>query len=169
MAPTPRRYGSISEESEEVELLPTGETFIGTIDAGGHVLNDEPTTSTTTMKKWTRHNCISYTLAALLCLIGARYSHGRAEFYDDTNSNNNSAVDNTSVDHSGVGVGGDSYRVPMPPALSKLDPTTDLGFRSTTRSGLALPSKAWGEHYLSEENFTPLPTNEWYLVRQQIV
>ena len=167
MAPTPRRYGSISEEGEEVELLPTGETFIGTIDAGGHV-NDEPTTSTTTTRKWTRHNCISYTLAALLCFIGARYWHGRAKFYDDADSNNN--VDNASVDHhNGVGVGVNSYRVPMPPALSKLNPKTDLGFRSTTRSGLALPSKAWGEHYLSEENFTPLPTNEWYLVRQQIV
>lgn len=59
----------------------------------------------------------------------------------------------------------------MPPALSNLDPASDLGFRSTTRSGLASPSKAWGEHYSKageDGKLTALPTNEWYLVSSEL-
>ena len=76
----------------------------------------------------------------------------------------------------------------MPPALSTLDPSADLGFRSTKRKGLAAPSLAWGAHFLNggdggvddeedgrrrlledEEDeggagFTALPTNAWYMV-----
>ncbi len=92
-----------------------------------------------------------------------------------------------SNDDGGVAVHS-SGRVPMPPPLSKLDPFSDLGFRSTTRTGLASPSAVWGDflntYDASEEagsindesgdkgrkmkdnqtRFTPLPTNEWYMV-----
>jgi len=156
-----------SKDEEEVELLPphhpnhdttanNGETFIGTIDAVGSA-DDEAFTNSVPNKSspWTRHHCISYTITALICVFSAYYWHNRAESYDDNTDHPNG----TGVSDGDASIG----RVPMPPALSDLDPAGDLGFRSTTRKGLASPSKAWGEHYLSKTEFTPLPTNEWYL------
>ena len=155
MAPLPA-YGSISQDDEEVELLPppdqhgqgnsAGDEYIGTIDARS--------------PKSVR--CISYALAAsLVCVFSARYWHAArgAESYDN-GSGSNSVKNNNNANNN------NDNRVPMPPPLSNLDPSEDLGFRSTTRKGLASPSKAWGEHYLSQTDgeFTPLPTNEWYLV-----
>lgn len=152
MAPTPRRYGSISskddEGGEEVELLTTGETFIGTIDTGSSEVVDEPTNIK--KKQWTIHNCISYTLAAVICLLVANYWHSRADSYNDNNINEH---------------GGDTNhrnRVPMPPALSKLDPAKDLHFQSVSRRGNTRPSNVYGDKYLNGKKFVPLPTNQWY-------
>jgi len=156
-------YGSISSKDEEVELLPphhphaanyeNGDSINGTINANGSEVSS-------TKKSWiTRHHCISYTLAALICLGSTHYWHTRADSYDIGAGGNDDLVDDDDNHR--------SSRVPMPPALSTLNPHSDLGFRSTTREGLATPSKAWGERYLNatagEEGFTPLPTNEWYL------
>jgi hypothetical protein len=159
MAPTPKRYGSISsdEQDVEVELLPTGEAYIGTVD------DEIGSNNKTTHRYWhrnRRHHCLSYTLTALTCLFAAHYWHNRAQSYNNAGENNgqhSSSSSNNNIVHSRSG------RVPMPPALSTLDPAIDLGFRSTTRSGLALPSKAWGEH---SSKFAALPTNEWYLVSE---
>ena len=188
MPPIPR-YGSItSNEDEEavVELLPphahahehhndNGEgttTFIGTIDAGGKdgaavavaVANNEPS-----KKKWTSHRCISYTIAAaIFCLLSAIYFHNRAVSQDTSASAGGVSTNNKRAEG----------RVPMPPALSTLDPSKDLGFQTVSRKGLATPSKAWGERRSFGEkkddgdgglSFTPLPTNEWYLVRGNII
>lgn len=155
MASTPKRYGSISSDEQEVELLPTGEAYIGTVD-------DEIGSNHKTTHRWhsnRRHHCLSYTLAALTCLFAAHYWHNRAQSYNNAGENNgqHSSNNNNTIVHSRSG------RVPMPPALSTLDPAIDLGFRSTTRSGLALPSKAWGEH---SSKVAALPTNEWYLVSE---
>lgn len=165
MAPAPRRYGSISsDEQVEVELLPTGDAYIGTVGDDDEFGGSSKQRNTTT--KHHRHHCLSYTLAAFTCLFAARYWQARTQSYDGSgvnSSNNNNGPSAAAAARSG--------RVPMPPALSNLDPASDLGFRSTTRSGLALPSKAWGEHYskkaVGEDGkllFAALPTNEWYLV-----
>jgi len=153
MVPAPRGYGTISskddEGEEEVELLTTGgDTFIGTIDTGSsEVVDDEPTNIK--KKQWTIHNnCISYTLAAVICLIAANYWHSRADSYENNNIH-----------------GGDTNhrnRVPMPPPLSTLDPAKDLHFQSVSRSGNTLPSNVWGDKYLNGKKFVPLPTNQWY-------
>lgn len=162
-----KRYGSIStdDNDEEVELLPS---HIGAIDARSDDDEEEeqqrPTNKTKT--RWTRHHCISYSLAALIFIVSVHYWYARSLSYsdgdDDTSGVNVDDHHSSGNDKKPAAGGG---RVPMPPALSDIDPTS-MGFRSTTRSGLALPSKAWGEHYLNngdeEQVFTPLPTNEWY-------
>eukprot|EP00584_Thalassiosira_punctigera_P026587 CAMPEP_0172577776 /NCGR_PEP_ID=MMETSP1067-20121228/138400_1 /TAXON_ID=265564 ORGANISM="Thalassiosira punctigera, Strain Tpunct2005C2" /NCGR_SAMPLE_ID=MMETSP1067 /ASSEMBLY_ACC=CAM_ASM_000444 /LENGTH=1128 /DNA_ID=CAMNT_0013370467 /DNA_START=246 /DNA_END=3632 /DNA_ORIENTATION=- len=165
MAPVPR-YGSISskDDNESVELLPPpppgaernsggGDGYIGTANAAGGSSgrSRRKAPAPPEKKTWiTRQHCLSYTIAALICLFSARYWHERAESYDEDDG-----IDGGDVHRS-------KSRVPVPPALSSLDPTEDLGFRSTTRKRLASPSKVWGE-YLKENAFTPLPTNQWYL------
>lgn len=154
MAPVPR-YGSMSDDDkdEQVELLPphahaeTETSFIGDVDAAPPAKRGG----------WTKHHCASYTLAALICLLSAKYWHGRASSYDGGDSG-------ITTNGGDVAMKGAHGRVPYPPALSNLDPAADLGFRSTTRKGLASPSEAWGERYSNDgdSEFTPLPTNEWY-------
>ena len=161
MAPTPRRYGSISsskgdEGGEEVEILTTGDTYIGTIDTGSSEVEGEATNIK--KKQWTVHNCISYTLAAVICLLVANYWHSRADSYNNNNNNINEHGGDT--DHSSNKT--TSSKVPMPPALSTLDPAKDLHFQSVSRSGNELPSKVWGQTYLNGKKFVPLPTNQWY-------
>jgi hypothetical protein len=164
MAPTPR-YGSIpSYEQVEVELLPTGEAYIGTVD------DDEIGQNATNQRRRhrRRHHFLLYTLAAFTCLFAARYWHARSSS-SPSQSNDGTGEKHNDNSNGPASVRSRSGRVPMPPALSNLDPASDLGFRSTTRSGLALPSKAWGEHYSKageDGKFTALPTNEWYLVRE---
>ena len=163
MAPAPR-YGSIpSYEQVEVELLPTGEAYIGTVD------DDEIGQNATNQRRHRRrHHFLLYTLAAFTCLFAARYWHARSS--SSTSQSNDGTREKHNDNSNGpASVRSRSGRVPVPPALSNLDPASDLGFRSTTRSGLALPSKAWGEHYSKageDGKFTALPTNEWYLVRE---
>ncbi|KAL7547581.1 hypothetical protein ACHAWF_010872 [Thalassiosira exigua] len=182
MAPVPR-YGSISSSSlasgdgdgVEVGLLQRNGATDGCVDRGGadvegsSFLGDVDASGGKEAKKgrWTKHRCASYALAALLCLFAARYYRDRAESYDG------GVETDDAVEVGGVGGGGDRKgRVPTPPALSALDPSRDLGFRSTTRKGLASPSKAWGDYLRSSddeeeddgEGFAPLlPTNAWYL------
>lgn len=94
---------------------------------------------------------------------------------DNNNGGGESNVNN------GSGTTNDPYAAVRPPPLSTLHPTKDLGFRSVKREGLAFPSKAWGDKYLTQTarrkladeaggdddndylKYTPLPTNQWYL------
>jgi hypothetical protein len=161
MAPIPNQYGSINpaaaadaDKESTLELLPHGHSAsYSRLNSDGS-LPDDP-------NKWTRrHRIVSYLLSAGVCLAAARYWHSRGS-------------SPTAVHHPEVPI--IEGRVPMPPALSKLDPRK-LSFRSVKREGLASPSEAWGDYLMdsneeekeksgSSKKFVPLPTNEWYLVR----
>lgn len=165
MAPVPNQYGSISDDKEAtLELLPHGPS----VNVYDHVSNGDSANAivvTDSSSKWTRHHCISYLLTAGICAVAARYWHHRAELPLPP-----AAPVQVNVD---TGEG----RVPIPPALSTIDPRI-LHFRSVTREGLASPSAAWGDYLLGRDGpaggdekkeegggkFVPLPTNEWYLV-----
>ena len=148
---SPRQYGSISSDGaeESVELISHNEDFAhnGTSD----VSDDK--SGKLKERKW-----FHYALAALIGVISVGYLHGR--YYHPR------LVDH-GVDHA-PGDDSNANRVPMPKPLSSLDPTSDLGFRSTKRSGLASPSKVW-QKFAHDKNdqgleFTqPLPTNAWYM------
>lgn len=156
MAPIPNQYGSINgqdDKGESIELLPHG------TDSAPYYnrLNSTGSSSSNDQDGSRRHRLVSLLLSAGICLVAAAYWHGRASSPSST-VHHEVTTDN----------GGSDSRVPMPPALSKLDPR-ELSFRSVEREGLASPSEAWGD-YLEEEKgskkkFVPLPTNEWYLVR----
>jgi hypothetical protein len=175
MSPHPQ-YGSIkdSDEDLEVELLAT--THVGDVDATGS--DDDRGGGGATSSSWggsSRHRCVSYALAALVCLFSARYwrdnranagvgGGGGSRDYDGGRPSSPSGGGG-----GGIGIGGG--RVPVTPALSALDPSSDLGFRVATRTGDALPSSAWGAHREKKKSssggsssFAPLPTNQWYLV-----
>mmetsp|Transcript_13335 Transcript_13335/g.21918 ORF Transcript_13335/g.21918 Transcript_13335/m.21918 type:complete len:1036 (-) Transcript_13335:37-3144(-) len=146
---SPRQYGSISSGSdgdqESVELIPPhGGNVARTIDVqvSGDILGPLKE------RKW-----FHYALAVLLGVMSVGYLHSR--FHRPQ-----------LVDH-GVEDDSNAVRVPMPKPLSSLDPISDLGFRSTKRSGLASPSKVW-QQFAHDKNdqheFTkPLPTNAWYM------
>lgn len=152
MTPHPQ-YGSLQDKEDDGIMVPHHQ-----------YLNDGITTAPLRNTiSWWSHRCISYTLAALLCLFSANYWHTRAIGYTDNNNNNDSFnVDNNYVNSKRV--------VPMPPPLSLLDPTSDLGFRQVIRKGDALPSTAWNEWRAKQQSkFTPLPTNQWYLVSYRVL
>lgn len=153
MAPNPNQYGSISPDEHKdatLELLPHG-------PSADVVYNRTDSDGTQPNEKWTRHRTISYLLTAAVCLVSAVYWHGRAASYPAP-AKHGIKVNN---------VNNNAGRVPMPPALSSLDPRS-MKFRTVQREGLASPSKAWDE-YLKENGdnddhaVTPLPTNAWYL------
>ena len=156
MAPLPR-YGSIAGDGHDEE---TSEQLLASNGNGPEAAGAASATATTTKSASsvpTRHRCVSYALTAGVCLFAAVYWHGRAASYGDGGGGG------------GGGARSRSRSVPTPPALSALDPRgDDLGFRATTRRGPASPSRAWGAWRAAEEpaEFTPLPTNEWYLVRK---
>mmetsp|Transcript_20014 Transcript_20014/g.37971 ORF Transcript_20014/g.37971 Transcript_20014/m.37971 type:complete len:1122 (-) Transcript_20014:162-3527(-) len=186
MAPHPQ-YGSISNEGENeepqasVELLPVSHTHGRHEDGATNQGGQGPGSKVI----WTRHHCISYTIAAVVCLFSAHYWHDRAESFDGPHGGKAGTTDDSNGD-AGVAVHS-TGRVPMPPPLSKLDPFSELGFRSTTRTGLASPSAVWGDFLNShgdasdaenldggggemgriskdhQSGFTALPTNEWYM------
>jgi hypothetical protein len=95
-------------------------------------------------------------LTAGVCFVAARYWHDRAAIPAPTAPK--------------VVVHSEEGRVPMPPALSTLDPRS-LEFRTVKREGLASPSLAWGDYLEGRddegvgEKVAALPTNAWYLVR----
>jgi len=150
MAPIPKQYGSIPQEEDKdaptLELLPHGPSA----DICNRV-NSSPIEE----GKTRHHRCIPYLLTAGLCLVMAKFWHDHASAYDGPAKHGQVIVN-------------DGGRVPMPPALSTLDPR-ELKFRPVKREGLASPSKAWGEYLTDEDDkdrkkFVPLPTNQWYLV-----
>lgn len=154
MAPIPNQYGSITPDEAKdstLELLPSSNSVqYSRLNSDG--TQEEGTT-------WTnRHRLVSYLLTAGVCFIAARYWHDRA-------------AAPTPGSHHDVVVNNNAGRVPMPPALSTLDPR-ELKFRSVKREGLASPSQAWGDYLTGdgdkESKFVPLPTNQWYLVRHYI-
>ena len=160
MAPTPNQYGSISGNEDKdatLELLPHGPST-------DNIYNRSDSEGAQPEEQSTRHRCISLLLAAGICLVAARYWHDRADSYRPAPAK-----------HPDVSVNvGD--RVPLTPALSTLDPRK-MKFRSVKREGLASPSKAWGDFLVGVEDmdakaddedveFVPLPTNQWYLVRE---
>lgn len=192
MAPHPQ-YGSISNEGENeepqasVELLPVSHTHSRQEDGSTNQGGRGPGSKVI----WTRHHCISYTIAAVVCLFSAHYWHDRAGSFDGPHGGKAGTTDDSNGD-ADVAVHS-TRRVPMPPPLSKLDPFSDLGFRSTTRTGLASPSAVWGEFLnshgdsdgaenldggggemgrISKDNqsgFTALPTNQWYMVSDSLI
>jgi hypothetical protein len=174
MSPQPQ-YGSIkdSDEDLDVELLAT--THVGDVDATG---SDDDRGGGSTSSSWSgsssRHRRVSYALltALAVCLFSARYWHDNraaAGVGGGGGSRDDDGGRSSSSGGGGGGIGGG--RVPVTPALSALDPSSDLGFRVATRTGDALPSSAWGAHREKKSfssggssSFAPLPTNQWYLV-----
>ena len=172
MSPQPQ-YGSIkdSDEDLDVELLAT--THVGDVDATG---SDDDRGGGSTSSSWSgsssRHRRVSYALltALAVCLFSARYWHdNRAAAGVGGGGSRDDDGGRSSSSGGGGGIGGG--RVPVTPALSALDPSSDLGFRVATRTGDALPSSAWGAHREKKSfssggssSFAPLPTNQWYLV-----
>lgn len=173
MSPQPQ-YGSIkdSDEDLDVELLAT--THVGDVDATG---SDDDRGGGSTSSSWSgsssRHRRVSYALltALAVCLFSARYWHDNraAAGVGGGGSRDDDGGRSSSSGGGGGGIGGG--RVPVTPALSALDPSSDLGFRVATRTGDALPSSAWGAHREKKSfssggssSFAPLPTNQWYLV-----
>lgn len=171
MAPLPQ-YGSIATTSPEedadasLELLPHGHSVAESYNNNG---GDGASGTANGGEKskvavWTRRHYISYSVAACLCLFLAHYWHDRSVVYDDSsNSKGRGDVTDPTTTTSSSG------RVPITKPLSTLDPASDLGFRVVEREGLASPSLAWGDKMNNKSDgeglFTPLPTNEWYLVR----
>jgi hypothetical protein len=152
MTPHPQ-YGSLQDKEDDGVLVPHAQ-----------YLNGDITALYQNSKSWWSHRCISYTIAVLICLFSANYWHTRAIGYSASNDTNNNSfnVDNDNVNSKRV--------VPMPPPLSLLDPTSDLGFRQVIRTDDALPSTAWKEWRAKQQSkYTPLPTNQWYLVSYRVL
>ena len=171
MSPQPQ-YGSIkdSDEDLDVELLAT--THVGDVDTTGR---DDDRGGGSTSSSWggssSRHRRVSYALltALAVCLFSARYWHDNRAAGVGGGGSRDDDGGRSSSSGGGGGIGGG--RVPVTPALSTLDPSSDLGFRVATRTGDALPSSAWGAHREKKSfssggssSFAPLPTNQWYLV-----
>jgi len=149
MTPHPQ-YGSLQDKGDDNGVVPHTQ-----------YLNGDITAPFQSSKSWWSHRCISYTLAALLCLFSANYWHTRAIGYS-ASKDNSFNVDNDNSKNKRVAF-------PMPQPLSLLDPTSDLGFRQVIRKDDALPSTAWKEWRAKQQSkFTPLPTNQWYLVSYRV-
>ena len=144
---SPRQYGSMSssgdDANESLELIPN----VGDSSTQGSVsVGDEADLKR--KKKW-----VNYALAALVgviicaCYVQGRYQLLNVDYQPGDDSNANSLL--------------------IPNPLSSVDPLS-LGFRSTTRHGIASPSKVWQQfksHNSDQhlEYVKPLPTNAWYM------
>lgn len=150
MTPHPQ-YGSLQDKGDDDGVLVPHTQY----------LNGDIAAPCQNSKSWWSHRCISYTLAAFLCLFCANYWHARAIGYS-ASKDNSFNVDNDNSKNKRVAF-------PMPQPLSLLDPTYDLGFRQVIRKDDALPSTAWKEWSAKQQSkFTPLPTNQWYLVSYRV-
>lgn len=163
---SPREYGSISssggdsavDDSEDLLGSPHGEmTHFGVLkkggDGSGRLLKIE--------RKW-----LPYALATLIGIASVAYLHGHYHHSPVVDHHKDRVVpgDDSIANRHRVGV-------PMPKPLSTLDPASDLGFRSTKRTGLASPSKVWRQFLSASDSSNksrleytnPLPTNAWYM------
>ncbi|KAL3827011.1 hypothetical protein ACHAXA_000075 [Cyclostephanos tholiformis] len=172
MSPQPH-YGSFGKDDDEnldVELLTA--PHVGDVYATND--DDDDTYdansgggdgSSSRRRGGCRNRVATYALA--VSAIAAFVLVARRSIWSVDDRSSSSSSSSSSPDVVSGGGGG----VPTPPALSALDPASDLGFRVAIRTDDALPSMAWGEHRaMSSEGgggggkFTPLPTNQWYLV-----